>query len=187
MPLYFVTGNLGKFAEVRELIPEIEQLELDLPEIQEINSREIIVHKLLEALSHHPGELIVEDTGLYLDCLNGLPGPLVKWFLTTIGNDGLARLSETLGNNRAVARTVIGYARSHQEMHFFEGELIGKVVPPRGNLGFGWDPIFQPDGSVKTFAEMSTEDKNAMSMRRLAADSLRKFMQDSKSKDNVDK
>lgn len=110
MPLYFVTGNRGKFKEVKELIPEIEQLDLDLPEIQEINAREIITHKLLEAFSHHPGEFIVEDTGLYLDCLNGLPGPLIKWFLAALGNDGLVRLTEGLGNSRATARTLIGYA-----------------------------------------------------------------------------
>jgi non-canonical purine NTP pyrophosphatase (RdgB/HAM1 family) len=177
MPLYFVTGNRGKFEEVRELIPEIEQLDLDLPELQEINAREIITHKLLEAFSRHPGEFIVEDTGLCLDCLNGLPGPLIKWFLAALGNDGLVRITESLGNNRATARTLIGYARSHQEIYFFEGTLAGRIVPPRGSSGFGWDAIFQPDGRAKTFAEMSREEKNAISMRRLAADQLQKFME----------
>lgn len=176
MPIYFVTGNRGKFEELKNLIPEMEHLDLDLPEIQEINPREIVAHKLLEALSHHPGEVIVEDTGLYLECLNGLPGPLIKWWLKALGNGGLEQIAGKLGNRRATAHTVIGYARSHQEIHFFEGELEGKIVSPRGSSGFGWDAIFQPDGYIKTFAEMTAEEKNAISMRRLAADKLLKFI-----------
>ena len=88
MALYFITGNKGKLVEVQEIISSVEQLDIDLPEIQDIDAQEIIRAKLEEAQKHHQGQFIVEDTSLYLDCLNGLPGPLIKWFMKTIGNDG---------------------------------------------------------------------------------------------------
>ena len=83
MKLYFVTGNKTKFEEVRAMVSNVEQVDIDLPEIQEIDAREIIRFKLQEALKRAEGSFIVEDTSLYMDCLNGLPGPLVKWFLKT--------------------------------------------------------------------------------------------------------
>src|SRR3989344_9469910 len=121
MKIFFITGNKKKFDEIKALLPFIEQLNIDLPEIQDIDPHNIIKNKLLEALNHKKGEFIVEDTSLYLDCLNGLPGPLIKWFLATIGNQGLVELAEKLGNDRAEAKTIIGYAKNHEEIYFFEG------------------------------------------------------------------
>ena len=175
--IYFITGNKNKFEEVKIILPEVEQLDIDLPEIQEIDAKEIIKEKLLEALKHKKGEFIVEDTSLYLDSLHGLPGPLIKWFLQTIGNEGLANLADKLGNDKAVAKTIIGYAKSQGDIHFFEGVINGKIVSPRGKTNFGWDPIFLPDSHKKTFAEMSREEKNKISMRRNALNKLKKFMQ----------
>lgn len=174
--LYFITGNKNKFAEVKAVLPDVEQLDIELPEIQEVDAKEIIKAKLAEAFKHHSGEFIVEDTSLYLECLNGLPGPLIKWFLQTIGNNGLARITEVMLNKNAVAKTIIGYARNQREVYYFEGVVPGLVVSPRGETKFGWDPIFVPDGQTKTFAEMTKEEKNAISMRRKAVDLLRGFL-----------
>lgn len=178
--IYFITGNKDKFEEVKSILSDVEQLDIDLPEIQEIDAREIIKQKLLEALNHKEGEFIVEDTSLYFDCLKGLPGPLIKWFLKTIGNDGLAEIVEKLGNNKAEAKTIIGYAKNHEEIYFFEGVIKGKIVNPRGESGFGWDKIFLPDGYEKTFAEMNQEEKNEISMRRNALNKLSSFLQTEK-------
>jgi inosine triphosphate pyrophosphatase len=175
--IYFITGNKNKFEEVKAILREVEQLDIDLPEIQEIDAKEIIKEKLLEALKYKKGEFIVEDTSLYLDCLHGLPGPLIKWFLQTIGNEGLANLADKLGEGKAVAKTIIGYAKSQGDIHFFEGVINGKIVSPRGKTNFGWDPIFLPNGHKKTFAEMSREEKNKISMRRNALNKLKKFLQ----------
>ena len=177
MKLYFITGNKNKLEEVKSILPGVEQLDIDLPEIQEIDAKEIIRKKLEEALNHATGEFIVEDTSLYLDCLNGLPGPLIKWFMKTIGNSGLSNLAEKLGNDRARAVTMIGYARSHEEIYFFEGEVLGRIVPARGPDNFGWDPIFLPDGYDTTFAEMGKEEKNKISMRRHATIKLKDFLE----------
>ena len=69
--LYFITGNKNKFKEFQDILGEenIEQLDIDLPELQEIDPHKIIRHKIQEALKHHKGPLLIEDTSLYFDCL----------------------------------------------------------------------------------------------------------------------
>ncbi len=173
MALYFITGNSNKFSELRAILGDsLEQLDIDLPEIQEIDSHAIIAEKLAEARTQKAGAFIVEDSSLYLDALHGLPGPLIKWFLKTIGNEGLVPIADLFGNTGAEAKTVIGYADVDGNEFFFEGSLRVNIVAPRGTNGFGWDVIFQPEGSDKTFAELSPEEKNAFSMRKLAATKL---------------
>jgi inosine triphosphate pyrophosphatase len=178
MPIIFITSSDHKFAEIKAVVPELERLDMDLPEIQEIDAKAIIRSKLMEALAHRSGEFIVEDTSLYLDCLNGLPGPLIKWFMKTIGKEGLWAIADNFGVYGAEARTTIGYARSHEEIFYFEGVRRGRIVAPRGQSNFGWDPIFQPDGSDKTQAEMTQEEKNRISMRGEAARKLRDFLKE---------
>lgn len=156
---------------------KIEQMDIDLPEVQEIDAKKIIKAKLFEAFKHKKGEFIVEDTSLYLDCLNGLPGPLIKWFLKTIGNKGLAEIAEKMGNKKAKAKTIIGYARSEKEFYFFEGFINGEIVKPKGGMGYGWDDVFRPENFDKSFGEMSFKEKKAISMRRKAFDKLKIFLE----------
>ena len=107
--IYFVTGNKNKFAEAQKIIPELVQLSIDLPEIQDVNPHKVIAAKLETARKHAQGTFIVEDTSLFLDSLNGLPGPLIRSFEETIGLTGIVTLAEKMGNN-AKTKTVIGYA-----------------------------------------------------------------------------
>ena len=176
MNLYFITGSKKKFNEIQSVLSNIKHLDIDLPEIQEIDPKKIIKAKLHEAFKHHSGQFIVEDTSLYLDCLNGLPGPLIKWFLKTNGNEGVAKIAETFKNSKATAKTFIGYAKSNTDIHFFEGEVEGTIVNPRGKKGFGWNPIFMPKGSAKTFGEMELSEKRKYSMREIAAQKLNNFL-----------
>lgn len=177
MAFYFLTGSKSKFEEIKTVLDNIEQFEIDLSEIQELDPHKIITAKLFEAKTALKGNhsLIVEDTSLYLDALNGLPGPLIKWFMKTIGNEGLYKIANAFGNYGAEAKTIIGYTDG-QKTEFFEGIVKGTIVEPRGETGFGWDPIFQPEGHTKTFAEMSAEEKNSLSMRKLAAEKLRNYL-----------
>jgi non-canonical purine NTP pyrophosphatase (RdgB/HAM1 family) len=168
--MYFVTSNKNKLEEVRSILPDIKQLDIDLMEIQNIDSKEVVKQKLLQALEYVDEEVIVEDTSLSLECLNGLPGPFVKWFQ----NDLLVEISEKLGESNAEVKTIIGYAKNKEEMYFFEGSTKGTIVKPKGKLNFGWDPIFMPEGYNLTFAEM--EDKNEVSMRRIALNKLKDFL-----------
>lgn len=175
MSLYFITGNKNKFKEVSAVLPEIKQLDIDLPEIQEMDGREVVRFKLLEALKHKKGEFIVEDTSLSLNCLNGLPGPFIKWFLKSMGGQGLFELTKKLGNNKAQAKTIIAYAKNSQDIYYFEGLIKGEIVRPKMESNFGWDPIFKPLGSAKTFAELGVLEKNKISMRRKALNKFKKF------------
>ena len=185
--VYFITNNLNKFSEVQQIIPGISQLKIELDEIQELDAKRIIEHKLLEAkkkkseiskTSGAGGAIIVEDTSLYLECLNGLPGPLIKWFLQTIGNEGLYNLTVKLKNNRAEARTLIGYY-NRGKIKYFQGILKGKIVSPR-HSDFGWDAIFMPDGFDEVMGEMTKEEKNEISMRGQAVQKLKDYLKKEK-------
>lgn len=177
MALYFVTGNKGKLDMVRTLLPDVEQLDIDLPEIQSLDAEEIIKHKLEAALGHAPGEYIVEDTSVYFGALNWeLPGPFIKWFFKALDYHGMASLAEKMGNTDARAVARFGYAKSATEMYYFGADMTGTIVAPRGPNGFGWDPIFQPTGSTKTLGEMTFEEKNEISMRMTALKKLKDFL-----------
>ena len=124
-------------------------------------------------------ELMVEDTSLSLDALGGLPGPLIKWFIAdgSLGLEGLADVAAARGNLQARATTWLGLLEPSStglSLRFFEGTVRGRIVRPVGQSGFGWDPIFQPEGADKTFAQMTPEEKTRFSMQSLALDALRK-------------
>ena len=174
MAIYFITGNPGKLKEVQSIIPDVKGINLDLPEIQELDPQKIIAEKLEEATKKHQGEFFVEDTSIYLNCLNGFPGPLIKWFLESLGNKGISELVSKYENKDCVAKTVIGYSNGKQ-VQFFSGELKGKIVAPSGT-GFGWDPIFQPDGYDKTLGRFTLEEKNQISMRNKALMKLKEYL-----------
>jgi non-canonical purine NTP pyrophosphatase (RdgB/HAM1 family) len=176
MKIVFLTGNKNKFEEAQQMIPNLEQSNVDLTEIQSIDPKEVITHKLNEGRKVIKDNFIVEDTSLYLECLNGLPGPLIKWFLKTIGNEGLAKIADSFGNNKAEAKVVIGLAKEDGSNEFFEGVVKGKIVKPRGETNFGWDPIFQSDEYDKTYAEMTRDEKNKISPRKIAFQKLADFI-----------
>jgi inosine triphosphate pyrophosphatase len=178
MVIKFITGNKNKFEEVQLILGmPMEQLAIDLPEIQSLDAREVIREKLLAAEKYETGEYIVEDTSLYLSCLNyKLPGPFIKWFEKGITNDGIVKVAQSMGDDKARAAVLIGHISSAGEVTFFEGALEGKIVPARGNKDFGWGPIFQPEGVQKTFGEMERGEKHAISMRGIAARKLKTFL-----------
>ena len=174
----FLTGNTGKFQEARAIVPELVQKELDLPEIQSLDPHVVIRAKLEEARKHGVhGDIVVEDTSLYIEALNGLPGPLIKWFLESLGVKGIAELVEKLGKSAgAEARCIVGYLpEGASEPVFFEGTMHGTIVAPRGTGGFGWDTLFQPEGSTRTLGEYTFDEKNAVSIRARAFEGLRAY------------
>jgi inosine triphosphate pyrophosphatase len=175
MKLYFITGNTGKFNEAKEILPMLERSEIDLQEIQSMNSKEVIEAKLKEAFKHHQGPFIVEDISVSFDCLNGLPGPLIKWFLETIGNQGMYEIVQDKDNNKATVTCSIGYAKDPETIKYFQASIRGEIVNPSGE-GFGWDPIFKPEGYDKTYGDMDAGEKNAISMRKLALTKLEEFL-----------
>ena len=156
----FVSGNAGKIAEARLAsgLP-IEAVEVDLPEIQSLDVGEILRAKVDEAFRRLERPVVVEETCLELEALNGFPGPLVKWMLEAVGAEGIARTVQCLGNPRAKALCLLHYKGRRSELVAF-GEVEGTLVlPARGANGFGWDPVFQPDGETRTFGELTPAEK----------------------------
>lgn len=165
-PFVLVTGNRGKIAEARLALGlEIDAVEMDLPEIQSLDLLEILTQKAEAAWEIVRRPLVVEEAGLGLLAMNGFPGPLVKWMLEAVGAEGIARTAHALGDPRAVARCALLY-RDAERTVVAEGSTPGTLVlPGRGELGFGWDPVFLPDGESRTFAELEGREKDAVSHR----------------------
>lgn len=176
MNTYFITGNEKKFREALEIVPGLLRFDADLPEIQSIDPEAVIAAKLREATRLRDGAFVVEDTSLFLECLGGsLPGPLIKWFLETLGARGIYDLAEKSGKFSATGVSVIGYTDGG-EIHFFKGGIKGRLVPFTKGNEFGWDPVFLPDGESRTFAQMSMEEKNGISHRRRSFEKLKSFL-----------
>ena len=165
----FVTSSQKKLVEAERILGRrLVQHDLDLPEIQALDLETVIAAKArlaCDALGAVP--IIVEDTGLFIECWNGLPGALIRWFLEAVGAAGICAMMEGFADRSARAQTIVAAYDGSLEM--FAGEVRGQIArAPRGDQGFGWDTIFIPDGETRTFAEMSSEEKDRHSMRRKA-------------------
>ncbi len=176
MKIQFITGNENKFREAKTILPDLEQLKIHLPEIQELDAKKIIEAKLEAAFAHHAGPFVVEDVSFYLEALHGLPGTLIKWFEKSMTMTQLSQIVTQLGNPKARVSVLLGYAQDRNHISYFEGEETGTIVAPRGIEEFGFDCIFQPDGYTKTFGEMTEEEKSAISHRGQAFRKLKEFL-----------
>jgi len=176
MRLTFITSNAGKLKEAREILKDydVENIHIDLPELQG-EPKDIIVEKARLAATHIQGPFFVEDVSVCLDALNGLPGPYIKDFLKKLGAKGVYDLVANYNNCSAKAICSIAYYKD-EEIKVFEGVIKGDIVSPRGKNHFGFDPIFQPEGSRKTFAEMTPGEKNSISHRRIALKKLNLYL-----------
>lgn len=184
MILKFVTGNANKFKEASAIIKaelpdlEIVQEDIDLPELQG-DPDEIVRAKLNLALEKVQGPLVVEDTSLCFNVLKGLPGAYIKPFLTKLGREGLYRMVEKYDDHTGYAQCIFGLSKaSGSEANLFVGRTEGEIVAPRGGSNFGWDPIFQPKGFDKTYAEIEPEVKNTISHRYKALKELIAFLKE---------
>jgi XTP/dITP diphosphohydrolase len=170
-----ITGNEGKACEYESLLGiEVTAVKEDLLEIQELDVVKVVERKAQDAYAKLRRPVLVDDTGLALAEWNGLPGALVAWFLKTVGTQGILNMAAGLHSRRASVTVALGYA-DDVGVRVFTGTLNGTLTTEqRGAGGFGYDPIFVPEGHDRTLAEMSSEEKNEVSHRRLAVDELRK-------------
>lgn len=162
----FVSGNAGKLRELARILGFApEAAPLDLPELQSLDLAEILEAKSAAAFEKLGRPVVVEDVGLELTGLNGFPGPLVKWMLGAIGPEGMARAAFATGDSGA--RAVCGLAyRDAAEVCLFRGVAEGSLVlPGRGELGFGWDPVFLPAGAALTYGELPAAEKDRIGHR----------------------
>ena len=161
-----VTGNPDKLVEARRLCGRrLRSAAVDLPEIQSLDLAAVLEAKGEEAFRRLGRPIVVEETGLELAAMNGFPGPLIKWMLEAVGAVGVARAGLALGDGSARARCRLLYYDGERR-ETAEGETVGRLVlPPRGDGGFGWDPVFQPAGEARTYGELPAADKDRIGHR----------------------
>lgn len=187
--LVFITGNQHKADYLAKWLGvAVPHQKLELDEIQSLDLREVVEHKVRQAyeLIHQP--VLVEDVALTFHGMGRLPGTLIKWFLEEIGTDGLAKLGQSLTDKRATASIMYGLFDG-KELHFFEGHTDGTIPPePRSLEGndwkssLSWNSVFIPDGATKTYAEMNDEELEPFSHRAQAIAKLRAHLLDNASK-----
>ncbi len=165
-PFTLVTGNRNKLIEAERILGcRLECEPLDLPEIQSLDLFAVLRAKGEEAWDRLRRPVVVEETGLELPVLNGFPGPLVKWMLEAVGPAGISRTAHALGDPRAIARCALIYMDGETEL-VADGETRGQLVlEPRGEGGFGWDPIFVPEERQETYAELGSGIKDRLGHR----------------------
>jgi len=177
--IYFVTGNAKKLAEVRAILTgwRVHGVSVDLPELQG-EPEEVSLAKVRLAVAKVNGPVIVEDTSLCYNALNGLPGVYIKWFLDKVGLIGLNNLLAAYPDKTAYAQCIFSFApNAHTAPIAFVGKCPGRIVPPRGAMPhFGWDPVFEPDGHKLTFQEMPITLKNRISHRSQSLAKLRAYL-----------
>jgi len=178
--LIFVTKNKNKLADAQKLLPdyEIENVKFDVPEIQSLDPKEIAQEKLRIAYEKLQKPCFVMDTSLSFECLNGFPGPFIKfWYEESVGAEKTCKIANLFNEHGCEFKTILGYFDG-QEAHFFE-EIVKGALPtePRGTFGYTWDNIFMPAGETRTFAEMTFEEKHQYSPQAKLFQRLREFLE----------
>jgi XTP/dITP diphosphohydrolase len=171
----FVTSNPNKAREAAEILKvELRSVALDLPELQALDVAEVAASKAAtarEILGGPDSPILVEDSGLVVEAWNGLPGALTKWFLRSVGNEGLLRMLSLEEDRSARAVCAVAVAAADGSVRAFTGVVRGSIASePRGAQGFGWDPIFVPEGHSETYAELGPrKHESSHRARALAA------------------
>ncbi|HKR81619.1 MAG TPA: non-canonical purine NTP pyrophosphatase [Candidatus Saccharimonadales bacterium] len=175
--LVFITGNQYKADYLAKWLDrEIEHQKVDLDEIQSLDPRAVVEHKVKVAYDvvHRP--VLVEDVSLTFMALGHLPGTLVKWFLQELGQEGLCELGNKYADKRATAAITYAFYDG-KEIHFFEVAVSGTLAPkPRGE-SHGWNSLFIPDGYDQTYAEMDDKTFHACSHRGQALERLKAYLE----------
>lgn len=190
MEIVFASHNLNKIKEVQALLPEtIRVLSLtdikcneDIPETADTIAGNALL-KAQYVKKHYGYDCFADDTGLEVDHLNGAPGVYSARYAGASRNDDdncklLLKNLENISNRNARFKTVIALLINDKE-YFFEGIVEGNITTDkRGNSGFGYDPVFMPNDSQYTFAEMTLAEKSLISHRGIAVSKLITFLQE---------
>ena len=181
--IYFITTNKGKFREVKTELNriniDVKQIDIEYPEIQADTHEEVAVFGLEWLRRRMKKTLMIDDSGLFIDALNGFPGVYSSYVFKTIGYNGILKIMEGGKNRGARFESCIAYMEPKKAPVFFKGICKGKIADkPKGRDGFGYDPIFIPTGYKKTFAEIPIEEKNKISHRGKSLEQLVKYLKD---------
>ena len=174
--IVFITGNQKKADYLAKYLGHpIDHLKLDLDEIQSLDLREIVKQKVRQAYKQVKRPVLVEDVALEFLSFGKLPGTFIRWFIEELS---LAGLCDLLNNKdrSAMARCVFGYFDGEKE-EYFEGGMAGTIATkPAGTGGYGWDPVFIPEGYSVTRAELSKEDDQKTYLKIKPFEKLKQFL-----------
>ena len=183
--LVFATNNAHKLEEIRAILGDkVEvlsmkdiQCDVDTPETADTLEGNAVL-KAEYIYRHYGLDCFADDTGLEVEALNGAPGVYSARYAGGEGHDSEANMRKLLAemegktNRKAQFRTAICLIEGGAE-HLFEGVVKGEIIEEkRGASGFGYDPVFMPEGYTETFAEMGSEEKNRISHRARAVQAL---------------
>lgn len=177
--MIFVTHNKNKFLEVQNMFMEsnltLEWNNVEYEEVQADTTEEVSLKSCIAVSKLLDLPFFLEDSGLYIESLGGFPGPYSSYVLKTIGLEGILRLLEPK-EKRALFTTVVSLFTDGKVLQF-SGILNGSIATqPSGQNGFGYDPIFIPESSKRTLAEISLEEKNKISHRSIAIRKLIEYL-----------
>ena len=191
--LLFATRNAHKTKEIQEILgPQFQVNDLaehpEIPHIAETGKtfEDNAILKAVTVSKHIPGFVVADDSGLEVDALGGAPGIYSARYAGPDASDHekIEKLLEQLGRvgapkdaRRARFHCVLALARKGEVLGMFEGVVEGQITDrPRGSHGFGYDPIFIPNGFQRTFGELEPAEKNQLSHRARALEKLHGFL-----------
>ena len=161
--VFFASSNEHKFEEAQRILStlgvNIKLFKTTLEEIQSNSLNEIAKRKAIDAFTKIQKPILIEDDGLFINSLNGFPGPYSSYAYDTIGNTGIIQLLENTELRDAKFVAIIAYCNGIDEVKLFESSIPGKISKEIEKGGWGYDPIFIPDGESKTFANVLDKDK----------------------------
>ncbi len=181
--LHIATTNAGKLREIERYLEPLDirvrQLEASFVEVQADTLEEVVIYGMGRLMSDGLSDVmfIKDDSGLFINALLGFPGVYSAYVNRTLSCGGLLRLMEGMEDRSAVFRTVIGLNEPGKGLTLLSGECRGTILDREaGRNGFGFDPVFVPEGHDRTFAQMTTEEKNSLSHRIRAVNELIKHL-----------
>jgi XTP/dITP diphosphohydrolase len=172
--IYFATSNKEKYAEAALLATEfgirLKHLNVAKQEIQADNLEDIALFAASHAANSNGVRVVSEDAGFFVNALHGFPGPYSAYVFRQIGTSGVLKLMRGIDDRKASFEAAVAHCAPREHPRCFTGVVRGTVTyHARGRHGFGFDPIFMPlAGGGRTFAEMTTKEKNLFSHRAKA-------------------
>ena len=162
--IFFITSNNHKVRELQDVMAlrkkgmQIEQINDDIVEIKSSDVKKIVLHKAKQSYEKFKISLFCEDTGIFIEELNGFPGTSAKFVFKKIGLEGILTLMRRAKNRKAYMHTAICYIDKNAKEHVFDGIMKCTIAEEiKGNLGFGYDPILIPESFEKTIGEDSSK------------------------------
>ncbi|MCR4324525.1 MAG: non-canonical purine NTP pyrophosphatase [Candidatus Curtissbacteria bacterium] len=177
--LVVVTSNRNKIAEINAILGTNHKVsKINIPEIQSMNIDKVITAKAKSAFEKIQKPVLVEDVSVDIKELRGLPGPFIKFFLETLGTEGVAKLTTGKKPEATVTAAIAIY--DGKNLKIFKSQVSGTITKKdRGVGGFGFDRIFIPNGYKQTYSEMPQELKNKISHRSKALKKVAAYLNNS--------